>query len=186
MLNTIAPFFIVDDLATTLAFYQSKLGFEVRYKGGGDGTGDDFFAIVGRDRGHADAQGHHARGPSPAEPFASRMGPPGTPTSTRKIPTHCTQSSPAGRFPCIGSWPILTMDSGPSRSSITTDMCCALGDRWRSSCGAGVAGASIVFCKKIPSLLSWALRLQRNPDVVRSTVWNRTLKQERRRTNFSK
>lgn len=50
MLNTIAPFFIIDDLAATLAFYQSKLGFDVRYKGGGDGTGDDFFAIVGRDR----------------------------------------------------------------------------------------------------------------------------------------
>jgi catechol 2,3-dioxygenase-like lactoylglutathione lyase family enzyme len=50
MLNTIAPFFIVDDLAATLAFYQSKLGFDVLYKGGGDGTGDDFWAIVGRDR----------------------------------------------------------------------------------------------------------------------------------------
>ena len=51
MLNTIAPFFIIDDLAATLAFYQSKLGFTVLYKGGGDGNGDDdFWAIVGRDR----------------------------------------------------------------------------------------------------------------------------------------
>lgn len=50
MLNTIAPFFIVDDLPATLAFYQSKLGFDVLYKGGGDGTGNDFWAIVGRDR----------------------------------------------------------------------------------------------------------------------------------------
>lgn len=50
MLNTVAPFFIVDDLDATLAFYQSKLGFEVRYKGGGDGAGKDFWAIVGRDR----------------------------------------------------------------------------------------------------------------------------------------
>ena len=50
MLTTVAPFFIVDDLAATLAFYQSKLGFEVRYKGGGDGAGEDFWAIVGRDR----------------------------------------------------------------------------------------------------------------------------------------
>ena len=51
MLNTIAPFFIIDDLAATLAFYQSKLGFDVLYKGGGDGNGDDdFWAIVGRDR----------------------------------------------------------------------------------------------------------------------------------------
>ena len=50
MLNCIAPFFIVDDLADTLAFYQSKLGFGVLYKGGAEGNGDDFFAILGRDR----------------------------------------------------------------------------------------------------------------------------------------
>jgi len=50
MVNTVAPSFIVDDLGATLAFYQSKLGFDVLYKGGGDGDGDDFWAIVGRDR----------------------------------------------------------------------------------------------------------------------------------------
>ncbi|HEV3037211.1 MAG TPA: VOC family protein [Candidatus Angelobacter sp.] len=50
MLNSVTPFFIVDDLGATLAFYQSKLGFDVRYKGGGDGDGPDFFAILGRDR----------------------------------------------------------------------------------------------------------------------------------------
>ena len=50
MLNSVAPFFIVDDLGATLAFYRSKLGFEVLYKGGGDGNGDDYFAIMGRDR----------------------------------------------------------------------------------------------------------------------------------------
>jgi catechol 2,3-dioxygenase-like lactoylglutathione lyase family enzyme len=50
MLNSATPFFIVDDLGATLAFYQSMLGFDVRYKGGGDGAGSDFFAIVGRDR----------------------------------------------------------------------------------------------------------------------------------------
>ena len=50
MLNGVAPFFIVDDLDATLAFYQSKLGFDVLYKGGGDGKGPDFFAGVGRDR----------------------------------------------------------------------------------------------------------------------------------------
>jgi catechol 2,3-dioxygenase-like lactoylglutathione lyase family enzyme len=50
MLNSVAPFFIVDDLNATLAFYQSKLGFHVLYKGGGDGQGDDFFAGLGRDR----------------------------------------------------------------------------------------------------------------------------------------
>jgi catechol 2,3-dioxygenase-like lactoylglutathione lyase family enzyme len=42
------PFFIVDSLAATLAFYQSKLGFDVHHKGGDDG--EDFWAIVGRDR----------------------------------------------------------------------------------------------------------------------------------------
>jgi catechol 2,3-dioxygenase-like lactoylglutathione lyase family enzyme len=50
MLNTVAPFFIVDDLRATLAFYQSQLGFSVLYKGGGDGKEeDDFWAILGRD-----------------------------------------------------------------------------------------------------------------------------------------
>src|SRR5215813_11922234 len=50
MLNSVAPFLIVDDLGATLAFYQSKLGFDVLYKCGGDGNGDDYFAIMGRDR----------------------------------------------------------------------------------------------------------------------------------------
>jgi catechol 2,3-dioxygenase-like lactoylglutathione lyase family enzyme len=49
MLNSIAPFFIVDDLQATIAFYQTQLGFELRYKGGGDGDVQDYFAIVGRD-----------------------------------------------------------------------------------------------------------------------------------------
>jgi catechol 2,3-dioxygenase-like lactoylglutathione lyase family enzyme len=51
MLNTVAPFFIVDDLRATVAFYQSKLGFDVLYKGGAEGNGDeDFWAIMGRER----------------------------------------------------------------------------------------------------------------------------------------
>ena len=51
MLNSVTPFFIVDDLSATLAFYQSKLGFDIRYKGGGDGNADDdFWAILGRDK----------------------------------------------------------------------------------------------------------------------------------------
>ena len=50
MLNCVAPFFIVDDLGATLAFYRSKLGFDVLYQGGGDGNGGDFWALVGRDR----------------------------------------------------------------------------------------------------------------------------------------
>jgi catechol 2,3-dioxygenase-like lactoylglutathione lyase family enzyme len=50
MLTHIAPFFVVDDLSATLAFYQSKLGFDVLYRGGGEGNGDDFFAGMTRDR----------------------------------------------------------------------------------------------------------------------------------------
>lgn len=50
MLNTVAPFFIVDNLGATIAFYQSRLGFKVLYKGGGEEDGDDFWAIMGRDR----------------------------------------------------------------------------------------------------------------------------------------
>lgn len=50
MLNVAAPFFIVDDLAATVAFYESKLGFNVLYRGGGEEGGGDFYAIMGRDR----------------------------------------------------------------------------------------------------------------------------------------
>ena len=48
-LRCIAPCLIVDDLQATLDFYQSKLGFEVTYKGGGDKPCEDFFGIVQRD-----------------------------------------------------------------------------------------------------------------------------------------
>jgi catechol 2,3-dioxygenase-like lactoylglutathione lyase family enzyme len=48
MLNSITPFFIVDDLGATLEFYESRLGFNVLHKGG-DGQGNDFWAIIGRD-----------------------------------------------------------------------------------------------------------------------------------------
>jgi len=50
MLNSVTPFFIVDDLEATIAFYQSKLEFDVRYKGGSDGTCDDYWVFMGRDR----------------------------------------------------------------------------------------------------------------------------------------
>lgn len=50
MLNSITPCFIVDDLTKTLDFYQSKLGFKLLYKGGGDGHCDDYWAFVGRDQ----------------------------------------------------------------------------------------------------------------------------------------
>ncbi|HKW17481.1 MAG TPA: VOC family protein [Terriglobales bacterium] len=48
MLGSITPFFIVDDLAKTLEFYQSRLAFKVLYKGG-DENGD-FWTMVGRDQ----------------------------------------------------------------------------------------------------------------------------------------
>jgi len=48
MLGSVTPFFIVDDLAKTLEFYQSRLAFNVLYKGG-DENGD-FWAMLGRDR----------------------------------------------------------------------------------------------------------------------------------------
>jgi catechol 2,3-dioxygenase-like lactoylglutathione lyase family enzyme len=50
MLNSVAPFFIVDDLTATLSFYRSKLGFDVLFERGGEGNGDDYFAIMRRDR----------------------------------------------------------------------------------------------------------------------------------------
>ncbi len=49
MLVSVTPFFIVDDLTATLDFYQSKLGFSVPYKGGGDEDVDDYWAFVRRD-----------------------------------------------------------------------------------------------------------------------------------------
>ena len=48
-LNSIAPFFIVDNLQRSLDFYCSKLGFEIAYKGGADGHGEDFWGMVRRD-----------------------------------------------------------------------------------------------------------------------------------------
>jgi catechol 2,3-dioxygenase-like lactoylglutathione lyase family enzyme len=50
MLNTVMPFFIVDDLAKTLDFYRSRLGFTLLHKGGGDQPSEDFWGIVGRDQ----------------------------------------------------------------------------------------------------------------------------------------
>ena len=50
VLKAITPFFIVDDLKATIDFYQSKLGFSVLYRGGGDAASEDFWAFVGRDQ----------------------------------------------------------------------------------------------------------------------------------------
>jgi catechol 2,3-dioxygenase-like lactoylglutathione lyase family enzyme len=49
MLNSVTPFFIVDDLDATIEFYQSKLGFSVLHQGG-DGPGNDFWAFLVRDQ----------------------------------------------------------------------------------------------------------------------------------------
>ena len=43
-LNFISPFFIVSNINRSVAFYVTKLGFEVRYIGP---DGDPFFAMVG-------------------------------------------------------------------------------------------------------------------------------------------
>ena len=48
MMNSVTPFFIVDDLAETIEFYQSRMDFKVLYKGG-DENGD-FWAMLGRDQ----------------------------------------------------------------------------------------------------------------------------------------
>ena len=49
MLKSITPFFIVDNLQATVDFYESKLGFRMLYRGGGDAATEDFWAFVGRD-----------------------------------------------------------------------------------------------------------------------------------------
>lgn len=49
-LDSITPFFIVEDLQSSLDFYQAKLGFEVAHRGGGNGRDEkDFWGIVQRD-----------------------------------------------------------------------------------------------------------------------------------------
>jgi catechol 2,3-dioxygenase-like lactoylglutathione lyase family enzyme len=45
-IETISPFFIVNDVSRTIAFYQNNLGFEVMYQ---NPDTDPFFAIVRRD-----------------------------------------------------------------------------------------------------------------------------------------
>jgi catechol 2,3-dioxygenase-like lactoylglutathione lyase family enzyme len=50
MLKSVTPFFIVDNLPETLDFYESRLGFSVLYKGGGDDPSEDFWAFMGRDQ----------------------------------------------------------------------------------------------------------------------------------------
>ena len=49
MLKSITPIFIVDNLQATIDFYESKLGFRVLYKGGGDAKAADYWVFLGRD-----------------------------------------------------------------------------------------------------------------------------------------
>ena len=49
MLRSVTPFFIVDNLQETIGFYESKLGFHVQYKGGGDAATADYWVFLGRD-----------------------------------------------------------------------------------------------------------------------------------------
>ena len=46
IISSIAPFFIVSDVPTTLAFYRDKLGFDVTFRG--PSPEDEFFGIVRR------------------------------------------------------------------------------------------------------------------------------------------
>src|SRR5262245_65755638 len=46
-ISSIAPFFIVADVPTTLSFYRDMLGFEVTFRG--PTPDDEFFGIVRRD-----------------------------------------------------------------------------------------------------------------------------------------
>jgi catechol 2,3-dioxygenase-like lactoylglutathione lyase family enzyme len=49
MLRSVTPFFIVDNLQATVDFYESKLGFRVLYRGGGDAEHEDYWVFVARD-----------------------------------------------------------------------------------------------------------------------------------------
>ena len=63
-LETIAPFFVVADVARSVAFYREALDFEIRYR---EPESDPFFAVVGRDavqiflKGSAASQPNHTR-----------------------------------------------------------------------------------------------------------------------------
>lgn len=51
MLKSVTPFFIVNNLQATIDFYESKLGFAVRYKGGGgDAETEDYWVFLARDQ----------------------------------------------------------------------------------------------------------------------------------------
>jgi len=64
-LESIAPFFIVADVARAVQFYREALDFEVRYC---EPDSDPFFAIVGRD-----AVQIFLKGSAPPQPNCSRQ-----------------------------------------------------------------------------------------------------------------
>jgi hypothetical protein len=79
----------------------TRPGFHVLHQGG-DGHGDNFWAIPGRDQ--LMLKFKHIT------PEHVTNGPPGTPTSSRMIRTHCTQSSWPAKLPYIGNWLALATD----------------------------------------------------------------------------
>jgi catechol 2,3-dioxygenase-like lactoylglutathione lyase family enzyme len=89
MLNSITPFFIVDDLAETLQFYKT-LGFQVHHKRD-DGQGRELWAMVGRDQITLMLK-HIAPGIHPQPIIRGMNGPPGMLISLPVIPIPSMRS----------------------------------------------------------------------------------------------
>jgi catechol 2,3-dioxygenase-like lactoylglutathione lyase family enzyme len=98
-LHSIAPFFIVENLQSSLDFYQSKLGFDIAYKGGGDGHGEDFWAFVRRDGVMINLKQIALRFIR-SRIIRATNGRAGTLTSTPPTPTCCTKSMSVEPFRC--------------------------------------------------------------------------------------
>jgi hypothetical protein len=115
-LNSIVPCFIVENLRASLDFYQSKLGFEIAYKGGGDGdgNGDDFWAFVRRDGVMISFKAIALRFIR-SRIIRATNGRAGTPTSTPPTPTRCTKSTSADPFRCTSLWQTPRTACAPSR-----------------------------------------------------------------------
>lgn len=125
MLNSITPFFIVDDLAETIKFYELKLGFEVRYKGGGDVPDEDYWAMVGRDQimimlKHITPDIHPQPSSSRHEWIAWDA------YIFSMIPTRSMRSIFSRMLPFVVPCRIRAMGCEPSKSPTTTDTSCAL------------------------------------------------------------
>jgi catechol 2,3-dioxygenase-like lactoylglutathione lyase family enzyme len=61
-IGSISPFFIVNDVERSLAFYCDKLGFETRFK---EPKSNPFFGIVGRDGAQLFVKSHEGLAPMP-------------------------------------------------------------------------------------------------------------------------